>query len=404
MKERMISQAVILAGGYGTRLQPFTDTKPKPMYEFEGRPFLEYLLYQIKEFGIKEVVLLLGYLPQIIQEFVGDGSAYGLNVTYDITPPEYDTGTRLKHAGPMIKDCFLLMYCDNYCPMDLEEAEKKFFSSNALVQVTAYANRDFYTKNNLCADENGKVTIYDKSRFQEGLSMVDIGYALVRKEVLSMLPDTNVNFEKAIYSALADKGLLYAFKVEHRYYSVGSWDPIRLTKEFFRPKKIAFLDRDGTLNVRAPKGEYIVKPDQFVWLEGAIDALKLLKENGYTLIIVTNQPGIARGYLTLDTLEQIHEKMQKDLSVEGILIDGIYVCTHGWNDGCFCRKPKPGLLFQAQKDLSLDLSECVLFGDDERDLEAGKAAGCHKVIQVTEENCLKKQVVQYLQEATKLRF
>ncbi len=400
MKERMISQAVILAGGYGTRLQPFTDTKPKPMYEFEGRPFLDYLLRQIKEFGIKEVLLLLGYLPQVIQEFVGDGSAYGLRVTYDITPSEYDTGARLKHAEPLIKGHFLLMYCDNYCPMDLEEAEKKFFSSKALVQITAYANRDFYTKNNLCADETGKITVYDKSRIQEGLSMVDIGYALVRKDVLNMLPDSNVNFEKAIYSPLADRGLLYAFKVEHRYYSVGSWDRIRLAKEFFSPKKIVFLDRDGTLNVRASKGEYIVSPDQFVWLDGAIEALKLLKKNGYTLILVTNQPGIARGYLTEETLKQIHEKMQKDLSFEGIQIDGIYVCTHGWNDGCFCRKPKPGLLFQAQRDLSLDLSNCVLFGDDERDLEAGKAAGCRKVMQVTEENSLKKQVVKYLQEVS----
>lgn len=401
MKERMISQAVILAGGYGTRLQPFTDTKPKPMYEFEGRPFLEYLLYQIKEFGIKEVLLLLGYLPQVIQEFVGDGSAYGLQVTYDITPSECDTGARLKHAGPLIKDHFLLMYCDNYCPMDLEEAEKKFFASKALVQVTAYANRDSYTKNNLCADEDGKVTVYDKSRIKEDLSMVDIGYALVSKRVLSMLPDSNVNFEKAIYSVLADRGLLFAFKVEHRYYSVGSWDRIRLTKEFFQPKKIVFLDRDGTLNVRAPKGEYIVFPDQFVWLDGAINALKLLKENGYTLILVTNQPGIARGYLTEETLKQIHEKMQKDLSFAGIQIDSIYACTHGWNDGCFCRKPKPGLLFQAQRDLSLDLSECVLFGDDERDLEAGKAAGCRKVMQVTEENSLEKLVVKYLQEVSK---
>jgi D-glycero-D-manno-heptose 1,7-bisphosphate phosphatase len=400
LENNKISQAVILAGGYGTRLRPFTNTKPKAMYEFEGTPFLDYLLYQVRSYGVTEVVLLLGYLPHVIQEFVGDGSRYGLHILYDVTPVEYDTGARIKHASSLLKDNFMLLYCDNYCPIDFENAQKKFFMTDSLIQITAYTNRDNYTKNNLLADESGKVIIYDKTRCKKGLSMVDIGYAFVNKRVLELLPADNVNFEETLYSDLAQNGLLYVFPVEHRYYSVGSWERIRLAQEFFKPKKVVFLDRDGTLNKKASVAQYIISPEKFVWLKGAREALKLLKEQGYILILVTNQPGIARGFLTEEQLKQIHEKMQADLILSGTRIDYIYYCPHGWNDGCFCRKPEPGLFFKAQRDLSLNLSECVLFGDDERDIQAGRKAGCFKSIQVTEEKSLYNQVTAFLAETS----
>jgi len=396
LQNKNITQAVILAGGYGKRLRPFTDTKPKPMYEFEGIPFLGHLLKQLKCFGITEVVLLLGYLSEVIQESFGNGDLYGIQITYDVTPAELETGGRLKHAYKLLSDNFLLLYCDNYCPFDLKKAEKKFFETNAMVQLTAYTNRDDYTKNNLLVKSDGRVLIYDKERKQEGLSKVDIGYAFINKKVLELIPDNNVNFEETVYPKVMRIKSLYAYCVEHRYYSVGSWERIHLTKEFFRPKKVAFLDRDGTLNVKAGLGEYILTPDQFVWLGGAMEALKILKQNGYLLILITNQPGIARGSLSKESLDQIHKKMQDDLAQLEIAIDYIYVCPHGWDDNCFCRKPKPGLLFQAQQDLSLNLSECIFFGDDKRDIEAGVAAECMKTIQVTEQRNLFEQVTKFI--------
>ena len=111
--------------------------------------------------------------------------------------------------------------------------------------------------------------------------------------------------------------------------------------------------------------------------------------------MITNQPGIARGNLTIDDLNKIHDKMQSDLAKAGAKIDYIYYCPHNWDDGCLCRKPKPGLLYQAQKDLSLNLTECVFFGDDERDMEAAKAARV-KGILVGEEYSLKDAVTDYL--------
>ena len=144
------------------------------------------------------------------------------------------------------------------------------------------------------------------------------------------------------------------------------------------------------------RDSYITSPKQFVWLEGAKEAVHLLREHGYILILITNQPGIARGCLTNTELQSIHEKMQRDLELSGDRLDAVYVCPHGWNEGCRCRKPAPGMLFQAQKDFSLNLSETILFGDDERDIAAGRAAGCAEVMQVTREKTLYDLVRSYL--------
>ena len=123
------------------------------------------------------------------------------------------------------------------------------------------------------------------------------------------------------------------------------------------------------------------KPEDFKWIKGSIEAVRFLKEAGWRLILVSNQPGIARGNLTGERLEQIHRKMQEDLKREtGYELDALYYCPHNWDENCECRKPKPGMLYQAQKEYSLDLTKCYLIGDDERDIEAGRAAGCRCIM------------------------
>lgn len=375
---KKINQAVILAGGYGTRLKPYTDTNPKPMYPFEGKPFLEYLIEQVKGFGIDNIVLLLGYLPEKIMDYFQDGKKWGVNITYSITPVEYETGLRLKTAlkeGKLDKE-FLLMYCDNYCPINFNKLVRDYIDNNALIQFTAYANKDGYTKNNLLINETGLIECYDKTRKTLGLQGVDIGYAIVNKDALNLIPNENENFEKIVYPELVKQKKMFATLTEHRYYSVGSWERIKLTEQFFKPRKFIFLDRDGTINKKAPKACYIEKLEDFIWIDGAKEAIKKLNDNGYEIILVSNQPGIARGNLDIATLDKIHEKMNNELKEIGAEIKYIYYCCHNWDDGCNCRKPKPGMFFQAQKDLSIDITKCFMLGDDERDMHAGGDAGC----------------------------
>ncbi len=369
-----IKQAVIFAGGLGERLKPFTETNPKPMYPFQGKPFIEYLVKQIVSFGIKDIVILLGYLPEKVTEYLGDGSRYGAKITYCITPVEYDTQFRLKAAEDDLQDEFLMMYCDNYCPVNFERLVRAYEESGAWIQFTAYANLDGYTKNNLKIAEDGQVLAYDKKRMQPDLQGVDIGYAIVSKRVLSLMNGRNENFEAVVYPQLVEKGLLYATVTEHRYYSIGSFARIELTEEFLSGQKYIFLDRDGTLNVRPPKAHYVEKPEDFIWLEGAREAVKKLKDAGYFIILVSNQAGIALGKMTDEDVARVNEKMQDDLLEIGAGIDAIYYCPHGWDSTCSCRKPKPGMLYQAQKDYSINLPECYLIGDDERDIQTAENA------------------------------
>lgn len=380
MEHCKVRQAVILAGGLGTRLAPFTEHTPKPMYCFEGKPFLEYLIMQVKSFGIKDIVLLLGYLPKKIMDYFLQGEQYGVHITYRITPVEFDTGARIKMAEDILEDHFLLMYCDNFCPIDFNKLQESYFQNHAMVQITAYANKDGYTKDNLLLNGEGQVLCYDKKRTVAGLKGVDIGYAIISKQVLNLLPEEGCNFEALVYPEMVKEGRMFAEVTEHRYYSIGSWQRIELTRQFLKPVKTIFLDRDGTLNVKPAKACYVESPKEFVWIDGAREAVALLKKAGYRVILVSNQPGIAKGNLTIEKLDEIHNKMQKELEEKGGTIDAIYYCPHNWDDGCDCRKPKPGMLYQAQKDYSLNLTKCVMIGDDERDMEAAKAVGCRGIL------------------------
>ncbi len=369
------TQAIILAGGRGQRLHPITEKIPKPMILFHGKPFLEYIIESLKEQGFTEVVLLVGYLHEQITSYFGDGSKFGIDIKYSITDVSNETGPRLAAAKSMLDPIIFLTYCDNYCPVDTQKAWEDFCSKpDILAQITVYSNLDNFTRNNLRFD-NGLIATYDKSRSENNLNGVDIGFAFMKSEVLNYMSDENLNFEKVVYPKLVQENKLAGFLVHHRYYSVGNLDRLPITEKFLKREPVILLDRDGVLNVRVGKGEYVTEPSDFHWIPGSIEAISLLKNRGYKVIVISNQAGIARGIFTEEKLQLIHSKIQNDLAKHGVQIDHIYYCPHGWDEKCFCRKPQPGMLFQAQREFCFDLSRTYFVGDDERDIEAGLAAG-----------------------------
>lgn len=370
------TQGVILAGGRGTRLKPLTDTRPKPMVPILGKPFLGYQIEQLRDQGFKKVLLLLGYLPEIVQDYCGDGSRWGIKIEYAISAVDDETGRRLKLAELLLDPYFLLLYCDNYWPMRIEKMWPQFVASGAPAMITVYTNKDGYTRNSVRVGPDGYVEVYDKTYATPGLQGVEISYALVKKSVIGLLSAANISVEEALYTRLVQQKQLLAYVTDHRYYSVGSLHRLPLTEAFFRRRPAVVLDRDGVLNKRPAKAQYVRSWNEFEWLPGAKEALRLLKENGYRVIVVSNQAGIGRGYMTEDDLLRIHERMKTEAAEAGGEIEAIYYCPHDWNEGCECRKPKPGLLFQAQRELNLDLSRTPFVGDDERDAEAADAAGC----------------------------
>ncbi len=370
------TQAVMLAGGRGRRMRPFTDSQPKAMFNVGGRPFLGYLVEMLKAKGFERLLLLLGYLPQPIVDYIGDGRRFGMEVSYSITSPEDETGRRIAQVAGRLDPVFLLLYCDNYWPMRFDEMWARFQASEALGQLTVYDNRDEYTWDNVTVDREGLITTYEKGRATPGLAGVEIGFALFRREALGSLPEGNVSFEATVYPALVAQRKLAAYVTAHRYYSVGGPERLAGVERLLAGRPAVILDRDGVINRKPPRAEYVRRWEEFEWLPGTLEALRLLRETGYRIIVVSNQAGIARGMMSEADLEAIHQRMRAEVEASGGRIDGVYYCPHGWKEGCGCRKPKPGLLFEAQRDFAIDLTKTVCVGDDERDEQASRAAGC----------------------------
>jgi D-glycero-D-manno-heptose 1,7-bisphosphate phosphatase len=140
------------------------------------------------------------------------------------------------------------------------------------------------------------------------------------------------------------------------------------------------LDRDGVLNVRPPEHRYVESVDAFEWLPGACAALGILSRAGYKLAVVSNQRGVARGLVTWSTLRAVEARIQADLAPFGAQVAGFYYCPHERDEGCDCRKPRPGLLLEAAHELQLDLGLSTMIGDSEDDVKAGRAAGCYTIL------------------------
>ena len=141
--------------------------------------------------------------------------------------------------------------------------------------------------------------------------------------------------------------------------------------------KAAFLDRDGVINRKAPtEDEYITRWEEMHFLPGVVEAIALLNQAGFRVIIVSNQRCIAKGLLTTGELESIHQRMCREFATLGANVDGVYYCPHEEQPPCSCRKPEPGMLFAAAHEHDVDLSSSWMIGDSEKDVEAGKRAEC----------------------------
>ncbi len=140
-------------------------------------------------------------------------------------------------------------------------------------------------------------------------------------------------------------------------------------------RKAILLDRDGVINVKLPQDRYVCSPAEFEFVPGAIEALALLRDLGFLLVVVTNQRGIALGCHDEDDLHKVHEYMGQELLKNGVMLDAIYYCPHDSIENCECRKPAPGMILKACADLNIDLANSYMVGDSPSDIAAGRKAG-----------------------------
>jgi histidinol-phosphate phosphatase family protein len=367
-------QAVILCGGLGTRLRPYTEQMPKPMIPCNSKPFLWHLLQQVHEQGVKRFILLTGYLSKQIEDYFGDGRSWGWKIQYSQGPVEWDTGKRIWEAKEKLEDRFLLLYSDNFVPFPMRKV-LTLHEKNMLPLTFMISQK---SPGNISLDETGIVQKYDNNRSKE-LGYVEIGYMIVEKERTLKFFETPECSFSSILRKMAIQKQISAWIQHESYHSISDPERWKKTEHYLKPKKLLLIDRDGVINHKASQGEYISHWEDFEWIPETRDAMKKLALHGIGFIVISNQAGIAREMVDPNELERIHFNMCKELKKDGVEILDIYVCPHHWDEKCFCRKPNPGMLFQAGKDHSFRLDKTIFIGDDPRDCQTAERAGCKSI-------------------------
>jgi len=223
-------QAVILAGGLGTRMRPITETIPKPMITVAGKPFLQHQLELLSGAGCERALLLVAYLGEQIQEYFGDGTRFGCNISYSFEPSPLGTGGALKNAQAQLQNYFVLVNGDTYLAIDYGELVGKFAEANCSALIVAYEKPAAVSQhipanilpNNLGVDVEGVVTAYRK-RDPEGLSHIDAGVIVLKKGILAgLVPGQKRSLEEEIYPNLIARGEMRAWVSREPFYDMGS--------------------------------------------------------------------------------------------------------------------------------------------------------------------------------------
>lgn len=407
---------IIMAGGRGTRISALYPDIPKPLIPIDNIPVLERELVSLRNQGYTDFIFTVAYLADKIMAHFGDGSRWGVKIEY------YVEETPLGNAGALLKlrerigsDPFLLLNADAVFDVDFNRMVSYHHSKNALVTLFTHPNSHPYDSGLIVADGEKRVEKWlakEDVRPEFYKNRVNAGLHVINPEVLDLLemnaeeigregPDgriIKVDLDRQLLKPLQGTGKMFCYDSPEYVKDMGTPERFYSVVEDFRAgrvqsknlknkQKAVFLDRDGTINKYAG---FLRDKREFELIPGICDAVKCINNSGYLCVVVTNQPVIARGEVSFAQLDEIHNKMETLLGLEGAYIDGLYYCPHHPHKGyegeivalktdCDCRKPKPGLLLRAAEDFNIDLKNSWMIGDSENDIKAGLAAGCKAV-------------------------
>jgi len=411
-------KVVIMAGGRGTRIASVKSDVPKPMIPICGKPILEWQVENLRNCGLTDITLVIGYLGNVIQEYFGDGSKFGVKINYFVEDLPLGTAGAL-FKMPELTEVFLLLCGDVILDVDFNRFIEFHKNNNAWATLMVHPNGHPYDSSLLVTEilppqaaggnpvDTHRVSqwmnkederLYYKNRVNAGIEI--ISPELLKETKKNFVPrhtetPDKIDLDRDVLKPNIKSGRIYAYDTPEYIKDIGTPDRYYEVEEDIKSGKVksrnlkdkqkaVFLDRDGTINKYVG---FLTKPEQFELIPGAAEAIKEINKSGYLVIVVTNQPVIARGDCTWEDLHGIHNKMETELGKEGSFVDAIYICPHHPDKGfegerseykyeCNCRKPAPGLLLQAAQDLNIDLSKSFMIGDSERDVDAGKTAGC----------------------------
>ncbi len=229
---------VILAGGLATRLYPVTRSIPKSLITIHGQPFIDHQLALLKEKGVSKVILCVANLGNMIENHVGNGSRYGLDVNYSYDGKELlGTGGAIKKASRLLPDTFIVLYGDSYLDIDFQRVVQHFQHQSFPVLMTVFKNQNKYDTSNICMKE-GKIVRYDKKFHDVTMEYIDYGLIVIRREVFDVYP-TNESFDLSlVLSRLVNAGQVTGYEVTQRFYEIGSISGIRETEQYIMNRTV----------------------------------------------------------------------------------------------------------------------------------------------------------------------
>jgi D-glycero-D-manno-heptose 1,7-bisphosphate phosphatase len=403
-------KTILMAGGRGTRIAQLFPGIPKPLIPIDGMPILEREICMLAAQGFKDIILTVGYLADQIIKYFGDGSQLGVQIDYFVEEqPLGNAGALFRLRDKIGEEPFLLLNADAAFHVDFNRMLDFHKKHGGLVTLFTHPNSHPYDSGLIIADADGKVEKWlakEDERPQWYDNRVNAGLHIMDPKVLDQFAEKvdlegKVDLDRQILKPLCGTGEMYCYDspeyvkdmgTPERFHQVEAdyQNGVVEAKNLKNKQKAIFLDRDGTINKYVG---FLRNIDDFELIDGVAEAIRQINESGYLAIVVTNQPVIARGEVSWDELHEIHRKMETLLGKEGAYIDGLYICPHHPDKGfegerpeykidCDCRKPKPGLLLNAAKDFNIDLSQSIMIGDSDRDVEAGINAGCKSSIKI----------------------
>ena len=397
--------AVILAGGFGTRLSENFPGITKPMVPIDGIPILERVINECKTYGYDDVLLVLHHLPDQIIEYFGDGKKFGISISYHIEPVPMGTAGALLQVLDLLADTFLVLYADVFTTVNLNYFAEFHKKKCADISLVVHPNDHPYDSDLILTDDKYRVLAFNAPPHNGPkilANLVNAALYLVNKSSLKKSVNFSGNFDIAqkLFPNLLENGVaIYAYNTKEYIKDMGTPDRrdrverdllsgVCNARSLDSQRNAIFIDRDGTINV---EHGYVLKPSELQLIPRADSAIKNINQSKYLAICITNQPVVARGECSFETLNSIHNYLDVILGKKGAYIDSLYFCPHHPDDGfageitslkkkCECRKPAPGLLLQAAKDLEIDLSNSWMIGDRTGDILAARRAGLFSAI------------------------
>lgn len=372
-------EAIVLAGGFGTRLAHVVPDVCKPMAPVAGRPFLRFIMDQLAASGIERAVVADGYRKEQIEDFFG--SAYrGMSVVYSPENTPLLTGGAIKQALSKCEgEWVFVMNGDTWLDVDFDAMETVAAGvpDSVKVIIAVKRMRDFERYGTVDIDDAGAViAFHEKRHCRDGL--INAGVYLIRKNALSDMPAKfsleNDFFEKSV----VDRSL-WTVECEGDFIDIGVPEDYELAQTMLAPLargwKLAMFDRDGTINVDTG---HLFEPEKLELISKTADVMaRYSADPDYKVVVVTNQAGIAKGLYTEDDMRNLHRCMEQELERRGVRVDAWYFCPHhpDYTGPCECRKPAPGMLLAAMRDFDAKPTDCVMYGDKPSDEVAARASG-----------------------------